>query len=181
MLHYCLVHMAYHLSRWLPKRQRLKFQIITAIFVMLVLPPQLYVLTRPKSSRYCQQPLLNNLACFIMLSLVATGFAVVFTLLDPVPQAFKAAFHVFGVVSFAEGLCTTVLTATATTCAKTTPELYYMSYLLTWACVLTTAFFLVMGGFWVSNTLHPGWALDRYSQSGVCYEPVHSCSCLWHV
>ncbi|XP_036386608.1 uncharacterized protein LOC118778917 [Megalops cyprinoides] len=100
MLHYCLVHTAYHLSRRLPKHRRLKL---------------------PRSSRYCQQPLLNNLACFIMLSLVATGFAVVVTLLDPVPQSFKAAFHVFGVVSFTEGLCTTALTATAANCLAAAP------------------------------------------------------------
>ncbi|XP_071190990.1 uncharacterized protein [Salvelinus alpinus] len=155
MLHYALVYMAYHTSRWLPRDERLKFQIINAVFVALVLIPQLFVLTRPKSSRYCQQPLLNNLTAFIVLSFMATGFAVTFTLIDPVPQSFRAAYHGFGLVSFVQGLCTIALTLTAQQCAKTTPELYYLSLILSLACILSTAFFLVKGGFWVKTNMLP--------------------------
>ncbi|XP_042180164.1 uncharacterized protein LOC121846784 [Oncorhynchus tshawytscha] len=155
MLHYALVYMAYHTSRWLPRNERLKFQIINAVFVALVLIPQLFVLTRPKSSRYCQQPLLNNLTAFIIMSFMSTGFAVTFTLIDPVPQSFRAAYHGFGLVSFVQGLCTIVLTLTAQQCTKTTPELYYLSLILSLACILSTAFFLVKGGFWVKTNRLP--------------------------
>ncbi|CAB1314654.1 unnamed protein product [Coregonus sp. 'balchen'] len=131
MLHYALVNMAYHTSRWLPRDQRLKL---------------------PKSSRYCQQPLLNNLTAFIVLSFMAT---VTFTLIDPVPQCFRAAYHGFGLVSFGQGLCTIALTLTAQQCAKTTPELYYLSLILSLACILSTAFFLVKGGLWVTTNRLP--------------------------
>ncbi|XP_034143397.1 uncharacterized protein LOC117592947 [Esox lucius] len=151
MLHYALVYVAYHTSRWLPRDQRLKYQIINAIFVALVLFPQLYVLTRPKSSRFCHQPLLNNLTAFIVLSFMATGFAVTFTLMDPVPQRFRAAYHAFGLLSFGQGLCTMALTLTAQQCVKTTPELYYLSSILSLACILSTAFFLMKGGLWVTT------------------------------
>ncbi|KAM6980706.1 uncharacterized protein FYW47_000451 [Aplochiton taeniatus] len=74
----------------------------------------------PKSSRYCKQPLLSNLSGFIVLTFIAsafyTGFSVTFTLIDPVPQSFRAAYHVFGLVSFGQGLCTTILTLTAGAC-----------------------------------------------------------------
>ena len=106
---------------------------------------------RPQSSRYCQQPLLNNLAAFLAMSIIAsgtfqkavfncthtksinnhdlsfntfmhgivqTGFSVLFTVIEPVPSSFRAAYHVFGLISFGQGLCTTMLTLTATSCVS---------------------------------------------------------------
>ncbi|XP_041129565.1 uncharacterized protein LOC121328682 isoform X1 [Polyodon spathula] len=181
MFHYCLAHTAYHLSRRLPRHGRLKFQVIVVLFVTVILAPQLYVLLRPKSARFCQQPLLNNLTCFIVFTLITTGFTTVLTLVDPVPQEVKAGFHVYGVASFAVGLCTTVLTARAPQCAKTTPELYYLSLVLSVCCMLSTAFFLIIGACWIANKLSPGLVLDKRSQTGFCYQPVSCCSCLWHV
>ncbi|XP_052329225.1 uncharacterized protein LOC118400001 isoform X2 [Oncorhynchus keta] len=146
MLHYALVYMAYHTSRWLPRNERLKL---------------------PKSSRYCQQPLLNNLTAFIIMSFMATGFAVTFTLIDPVPQSFRAAYHGFGLVSFVQGLCTIVLTLTAQQCAKTTPELYYLSLILSLACILSTVFYTSFKTAWplkllqMHNREHPVGLYDR--------------------
>ncbi|XP_023180421.1 uncharacterized protein LOC111605820 isoform X2 [Xiphophorus maculatus] len=153
MFLYMLVFMAYHSSRWIPLNQRLKFQIVNAVFIVVVLAPQLYVMGRSKSSRYCRQPLLNNLSASVALSIVASGesnhmqlkkkqkiiltfallsgLSVVFTLLDPVPQGLWAAYHVFGLLSCGHGLCTAILTLTAAACAKTTTELYYLSVALT--------------------------------------------------
>ncbi|XP_062259876.1 uncharacterized protein LOC133968073 [Platichthys flesus] len=151
MFLYMLVFMAYHGSRWIPRSKRLRFQILNAGFTAIVLAPQLYVLARPKSSRYCRQPLLNNLSASVALSFIASGFSVVFTLLDPVPQSLWASYHVFGLVSCGQGLCTIILTLTATACAKTTPELYYMSLVLTVASIFSTGFFTVRGGRWLSD------------------------------
>ncbi|XP_042262650.1 uncharacterized protein LOC121894245 isoform X2 [Thunnus maccoyii] len=108
---------------------------------------------RPKSSRYCRQPLLNNLSASIALSFIASGFAVIFTLIDPVPQGLWASCHVFGLMSFGHGVCTAILTLTAAACAKTTPELYYMSLILTVASIFSTGFFMVRGGLWLTNRL----------------------------
>ncbi|XP_077459311.1 uncharacterized protein LOC144075794 [Stigmatopora argus] len=151
MFLYLLILLAYQSSRWLPKNRRLKFQIVNAVFAGLVLVPQLYVLTRPKSARYCRRPLLSNLVASVALSLVATGFSVVFTLLDAVPQGLWASCHVFGLMSFGQGLCTAILTLTAASCATTTPELYEVSLCLMVASVLSTAALAVKGGLWLTK------------------------------
>ncbi|XP_041836764.1 uncharacterized protein LOC121636964 [Melanotaenia boesemani] len=151
MFLYMLIFMAYHSSRWIPRNKRLKFQIVNAVFIIVVLAPQLYVMGRPKSSRYCRQPLLNNLSTSVALSFIASGFSVIFTLLDPVPQSLWAAYNVFGLLSFGHGLCTAILTITAAECDKTTPELYYMSLTLTVASTFSTGFFMVRGGLWLTN------------------------------
>ncbi|AWP02662.1 Protein LZIC [Scophthalmus maximus] len=151
MFLYMLIFMAYHGSRWIPRNKRLKFQILNAVFIAVVLVPQFYVLTRPKSSRYCRQPLLNNLSASIALSFIASGFSVIFTLLDPVPQSLWASYHVFGLLSCGQGLCTAILTLTAAACANTTPELYYTSLVLTAASIFSTGFFMVRGGLWLAR------------------------------
>ncbi|XP_034389455.1 uncharacterized protein LOC117731301 isoform X2 [Cyclopterus lumpus] len=142
MFLYMLVFMAYHSCRWIPRNQRLKFQIVNAVFVALVLVPQFYIMGRPTSSRYCRQPLLNNLSASIALSFIAP---------DPVPQSLWASYHVFGLLTCGQGLCTAILTLTADACARTTPELYYMSLILTAASIFSTGFFVVRGGLWVIN------------------------------
>lgn len=151
MFLYTLILMAYHSSRWIPRNQRLKFQTVNAVFMAIVLVPQFYVMARPKSSRYCRQPLLNNLSASIALSFIASGFSVIFTVIDPVPQSLWALYHVFGLLSFGQGLCTAILTLTAAACAKTTPELYYMSLALTVASIFSTGFFVVRGGLWLTK------------------------------
>ncbi|XP_073808574.1 uncharacterized protein isoform X3 [Danio rerio] len=151
MLHHFLVHAAFQTSRWLPKDQRLKFQVVLFVFVVLFLTPQFYVLSRPKSSRYCEKPLLNNLIVFIVFSFIAT---------DPVPKTIRAAFHTFGLFSFIEGLCTVILTLTAPQCANTTTELYIFSLVASWACIFSTAFFVVRGGLCLVHKLFPHWLRD---------------------
>ncbi|XP_070759290.1 uncharacterized protein [Enoplosus armatus] len=153
MFLYLLIFLAYHSSRWIPRNQRLKFQIVNAVFTVLVLVPQFYVMGRPKSSRYCWQPLLNNLSASIALSFIASGFSVIFTLIDPVPQSLWASYHVFGLLTCGHALCTAILTLTAAACANTTPELYYMSLILTVASIFSTGFFAVRGGLWLTNRL----------------------------
>ncbi|XP_033181125.1 probable intracellular septation protein A [Mastacembelus armatus] len=157
MFLYMLIFMAYHSSRWLPRNQRLKFQIVNAVFIAIVLVPQFYVMGRPKSSRYCRQPLLNNLSASIALSFIASGLSVIFTLVDPVPQSMWASYHVFGLLSFGQGLCTAILTLTAAACVKTTPELYYLSLILTITSISSTGFFAVKGGLWLTKR----WPMQR--------------------
>ncbi|XP_061584521.1 uncharacterized protein LOC133449396 [Cololabis saira] len=151
MFLYMLIFLAYRSSRRIPQKQRLKLQIVNAVFTVIVLVPQLYVMGSPKSSRYCRQPLLNNLSASVALSLVASGFSVAFTLIDPAPQSFWAFYHVFGLFSCGHGLCTAILTLTAASCAKTTPELYYVSLTLTVASIFSAGFFMVRGGLQLTN------------------------------
>ncbi|XP_068171178.1 uncharacterized protein [Antennarius striatus] len=164
MFLYMLIYLAYHGSRWIPRKQRLKFQIVNAVVITLVLVPQFYVIGRSKSSRYCKQPLLNNLSASIAFSFIASGFSVIFTLIEPIPQSLWASYHLFGLLSCGEGLCTTILTLTAKDCVKTTPELYYMSLFQTVASILSTGFFMVRGGLWLTK-LNPGTDLSGNNES----------------
>ncbi|XP_039611434.1 protein LZIC isoform X1 [Polypterus senegalus] len=138
MIHYCLAFTALHVSRWLPKQNRLQFLVVVFLFLVIILAPQIYVLLRPASSRFCQQPLLNNLVCSIVFTFFTTGFSVVLSVTDPIPQEVAAAFHVFAVASFGAGVTTTVFTARALPCAGTTPELYHLSLVLSLGCVLSS-------------------------------------------
>ncbi|XP_078413925.1 uncharacterized protein LOC144690370 isoform X2 [Cetorhinus maximus] len=160
MLHYCLTHLAYHFSRQLPKRNRAKL---------------------PKSSRYCSQPLLINLTSFIIFTFIMTGFTVLLTLMDPVPNEVKVAFHVYGVGSFAQGIAMTAFTAAASQCANTTPELYYLSLVLSVLTVLATGFIGFLIPFWLADIFYKGMVLNQQSRAGICHNPVASCSYLWHV
>ncbi|KAF6726097.1 hypothetical protein FQA47_007555 [Oryzias melastigma] len=151
MFLYLLVSAAYHSSRWLPRTRRLKFQIVNVVFILVVLIPQIYIMARPKSSRYCKQPLLINLCVSVALSFIASGFSLLFTLLDPVPQSLWASFHLFGLLSCGHGLSTSILTLTAAECVKSTPELYHMSAALTVASAVSAGVLLLRGGLWLSN------------------------------
>ncbi|XP_072308584.1 uncharacterized protein [Eucyclogobius newberryi] len=153
MFLYLLIFMAYFGCRRIPRSQRIKFQLVNVMFTALVLGPQLYVLTRPESSRYCKQPLLNNLSASIVLSCIAVGFSVVFTLLEPVPLSVWRCYYMFGLLSFGHALGTVIITSTAAPCAKTTPELYYISLVLTVASVVSTVFLVVKCGLWLINRL----------------------------
>lgn len=51
--------------------------------------------------------------------LVPSGFSVIFTLLDLVPQPLWASYHMFGLLSCGHGLCTVILTLTASACVRT--------------------------------------------------------------
>ncbi|XP_041063432.1 uncharacterized protein LOC121288724 [Carcharodon carcharias] len=181
MLHYCLTHLAYHFSRQLPKRSRAKFEILMVLLVTIFLCPQIFVLLRPKSSRYCGQPLLINLTSFIIFTFVITGFTVLLTLMDPIPNEVKVAFHVYGVGSFAQGIAMTAFTVAASQCANTTPELYYLSLVLSVLSVLATGFIGFLIPFWLADIFYKGMVLNQRARAGICHKPVASCSYLWHV
>ncbi|XP_072888345.1 uncharacterized protein [Hemitrygon akajei] len=160
MLHYCLAHLAYHFSRHLPQRNRTKL---------------------PRSSRYCDQPLLYNLTTFIIFTFIMTGFTLLLTLMDPVPRGLEVAFHAFGLGSFLQGVVTTAFTITAPQCVNTTPELYYLSLVLSVLSMLATVFVILLIPFWLVDSVYRGILLNAGSRAGICYRPVADCPCLWYV
>ncbi|XP_078281371.1 uncharacterized protein LOC144608019 [Rhinoraja longicauda] len=160
MLHYLLPHVAHHFSRQLPKRNRAKL---------------------PRSSRYCNQPLLHNLTTYIIFTFLMTGFTFLLTLMDPIPCKLRAAFHAFGVGSFLQGALTTAFTIAAPQCAITTPELYYLSLVLSVLSVLATVFIVFLIPFWMANIFHPGMLLNHGSRTGICHKPVAECPCFWYI
>ncbi|XP_077167152.1 uncharacterized protein LOC143824133 isoform X2 [Paroedura picta] len=181
MIHFCLAHVAYHFSRWLPKHHRLRLQAALVILGLSALFLQIYVLLRPRSSRYCGQPLLYNLVGSIVFTFFTVGLALLLVRVEPLTGELKIVFAIFGMGSFVEGICTAILTSLAAPCANTTPELYYTSVVLSVSSMLSTAAFSVLGLFWFANMASPGLVLNRQARSGICYEPVSECSCLWHV
>ncbi|XP_039503130.1 uncharacterized protein LOC120459760 [Pimephales promelas] len=88
------------------------------------------------------------------------GLAVALTLTDPVPKSIRVAFHSFGLFAFMHGLCTFIFTMTAPQCVNTTTELYIFSLVVSWACILSTVFFLVRGGLCLIHRLFPHWLRD---------------------
>ncbi|XP_059731191.1 uncharacterized protein [Bos taurus] len=130
-------------------------QVTVFLFAITILTLQFYVLLRPRSSRYCSQPLLTNLVSNIIFTFFTVGFTVLLIRMEPVPQALKRMFSVFGVGSFIEGVCTIVLTFLATDCAKTTPELYYLSVLLSVSSLVSTVLFSSLGLTWLASVIRP--------------------------
>ncbi|XP_077787516.1 uncharacterized protein LOC114602951 [Podarcis muralis] len=181
MIHFCLAHTAYHFSRRLPKRHRLRLQFAIFALGIAAFIFQLYILLRPRSSHYCGLPLLYNLVGSIIFTFFTIGLALLLVMLEPVPWELKTTFFIFGGASFAKGVCNIVFTALATQCAKTTPELYYLSVTLSVSSLVSTAFFSVLGLFWLVNVVFPGLILNKETKTGICYEPVSECGCLWHI
>ncbi|XP_072831954.1 uncharacterized protein [Vicugna pacos] len=155
MIHFCLAHTAYRLHCWLPRSHQLRLQVTVFLFGATILTVQFYVLLRPRSSRYCSQPLLTNLVGNIILTFFTIGFTVLLTWMEPVPRALKRMFSVFGVGSVSEGVCTAVLTFLATDCEKTTPELYYLSVLLSVSSLVSTVLFSSLGLTWLATVICP--------------------------
>ncbi|KAM7323920.1 hypothetical protein ACRRTK_016225 [Alexandromys fortis] len=154
MIHFCLVHTAYHLHCWLPRSHRLS-QVVVFLFGIGTLTLQFYVLLRPRSSRHCSQPLLANLVGSIVFTFFTLGLIILLTQMEPAPQALRTVFSVFAVGSFGEGACTVLLTVLASDCEKTSPELYYLSVLLSVGSLISTVLFSGMGLIWLSKVTCP--------------------------
>ncbi|KAM5270478.1 uncharacterized protein RBU33_020281 [Hipposideros larvatus] len=155
MIHFCLAHTAYHLHCWLPRSHQPRLQVTVFLLGITTLALQFYVLLRPTSSRYCNQPLLTNLVGNIIFTFFTIGFTVLLTQMEPVPQALRRMFSGFGVGSFGEGVCTIVLTVLATDCEETTPELYYLSVVLAVSSLVSTVLFSGLGLIWLCSVTCP--------------------------
>lgn len=46
---------------------------------------------------------------------------------------------------------------------------------------LFAVFFILTVPFWLINKCFKNSILDQEYRTGICYEPVHCCSCIWHV
>ncbi|XP_078002352.1 uncharacterized protein LOC110199399 [Phascolarctos cinereus] len=149
MIYFTLVHTAYHLHHWLPRPTRLRLSIyfrgdsssqVTGEPAGLGIKLSCGMLiSRPRSAHYCSQPLLCNLVVNIIFAFLTIGLALLLTQVEPGPKALGGLFVVFGVASFAEGVCTMVFTALAFNCEKTTPELYHLSLLLSVGSLVSTS------------------------------------------
>ncbi|XP_071945980.1 uncharacterized protein [Antedon mediterranea] len=178
---YTFAHVVYHLIRWFPKNNRLKIRIVIVLFSFGLLFPQLFVLSREHSTRYCGQHLFDFLIVSIVFTFFMIGFSFIFSLMDPVPWEVKLAFHIFGVIAFVMGLTLTVFASLAVDCRNNTLELYYLSVSAAVLTVTSFAFLMVMIPFWLLNYFFPNSVLNRKERTGVCYEPTACCSCLWHI
>ncbi|NP_001353334.1 uncharacterized protein LOC111766314 [Dasypus novemcinctus] len=151
MIHFCLAHTAYRLRCSLPRSRRLRLQVTVFLFGITTLALQFYVLLRPSSSLYCSQPLLINLVGNIIFTFFTIGFTVLLIQMEHVPQALKRMFSAFGVGSLCEGVCTVGFTILATDCEKTTPELYYLSVLLSVSSLASTVLLSGLGLNWLAS------------------------------
>lgn len=182
MWQYFYAHATYHGVRWFPQGNRCKISMFM-IFMALLLPvPQLYVVTLERSSRVCEQPLLDLAIASIVLTFFTIAFSLLFSILIPVPRELKIAFHVFGVACLIVGLIQIFYTFKAQEdCSVSTPELYYLSLASSMFSLVTTVFLGLMFPFWILNKVKTNVVLDPYSRAGLCYEPTKCCTCLWHI
>ncbi|KAJ8320247.1 hypothetical protein KUTeg_001834 [Tegillarca granosa] len=160
MWYYLWAHISYHLVRWFPRNNRRKIFAVLMFLSKCLLAPQLYVLAHKHTSRWCAQPLFELLIVSLVFTFILIGFTFLFILMIPVPRELKVAFHIFGLICFVEGL---VLIGYV---SKAEP------------CVI---FFVLMLPFWIINKAKRDSVLDVRNRSGLCYEPVKCCSCLWHI
>ncbi|XP_033642087.1 uncharacterized protein LOC117302306 [Asterias rubens] len=178
---YGFSHVVFHFIRWFPKDNRVKVRVIIILFSFALLFPQLFVLTRDHSSRYCGQHLFDQLIVSIVFTFCMIAFTIIFTLMDPVPFEVKVMFHIFGGMGFILGLVLSIFTSMAVECQNNTVELYYMSLASVILCLLTMVFFVLMLPFWLLNRWFTNSVLDKKGRTGLCYEPTECCSCLWHI
>ncbi|XP_050414447.1 uncharacterized protein LOC126828612 [Patella vulgata] len=181
MWQYLWAHIIYHLVRWFPRNNRLKIFLLVMILSVAFLVPQLLVLYLDHSKRWCGQPLFEFLIVSIILTLIMIGFTFLFMVMVPVPGLVKIIFHVFGVLGLITGLSYIILTSKATDCKNTTEALYTLSVILASITGISIGFYVLMLPFWLINTFWPKSVLDPPARTGICYEPVKCCSCLWHI
>ncbi|KAL3861935.1 hypothetical protein ACJMK2_007946 [Sinanodonta woodiana] len=154
---------------------------VSLLFTLMLLIPQIYILAMKKSSRFCAGHLFELLIVSIIITFFVIGFSFLFSIMIPVPRQIKLAFHIFGMVDLIESLVLLGFFLHSEDCKSSTPELYWISATLTWFSVASMIFFALLLPFWILNEVKKNSVLDPYSRTGICYEPVSCCSCLWHI
>lgn len=178
---YLFPHCMYHLIRWFPKNNRFKIRILILLLSFSLVLPQVYVLLLDQSTRYCGQHLFGLLIVSIVLTFIMLGFLVLFVVMDPVPFEVKFGFHVFGGLTCIVGIIYLVLSSLAYECQNNTPALYYFSLATAVLCGISMGLYVFLLPFWILNRVYRNSVLDSKSRTGVCYEPVNCCSCIWHI
>ncbi|CAH1773257.1 unnamed protein product [Owenia fusiformis] len=178
---YLWAHGVFHLIRWFPRTNRSKVRIFILLLTLAFLIPQIFVLATPESARFCGQHLFEFLIVSIVYTFCMIGFSVLFSIMDPIPWEVKLAFHIFGGITYLSGLLLTIFVSLAGECSVTTGTLYFFSLALSIFSVIGIVFLTVMVPFWIVNRIWKNSVLDLRYRTGVCYEPVKCCSCVWHI
>ncbi|XP_064642898.1 uncharacterized protein LOC135497110 [Lineus longissimus] len=182
MWFYLWPHTVYHLMRWFPRNNRVKARVVVILFTLALLVPQFVILFQPHTGRYCGGHLLELLITGVVLSFLMAGFSIIFSIMDPVANQIKIAFHVSGVINLLYLVSCTVLFFTKSAdCLVNTQELYYYSLAMLTLSLVAAALLLVTIPFWIANSLHKDNILNMKQRDGVCYEPVRCCQCIWHI
>ncbi|XP_041378028.1 uncharacterized protein LOC121390310 [Gigantopelta aegis] len=174
-------HSVYHLIRWFPRNNRTKIFFMVMLITAVLVVPQFFVLLLDHSSRWCRYPLLELLIVSLVFTLFLIGFTFLFMVMMPVPRVVKIIFHVFGALSLIISLVHIILTSKAAECSTTTEALYYLSFALAILSGISICYFALVLPFWMMNRLWKNSVLDFQNRSGICYEPVKCCSCVWHI
>lgn len=178
---YFIPHSVYHLMRWFPKNNRVKIRLLLILCVLCVLIPQIYVFVNRRSLRFCVVPIFYMLAWGIAFTCAMIGFSILFALMDPVPYQIKVVFHIYGGFSFIYSIIEAVYAFQAKGCKIYSEELYWYSLAEGVLAILCLVFFGLVIPFWLASLCCKKRVLDRETRTGLCYEPVTCCSCIWHV
>lgn len=156
-------------------------RLAVVLFSLSFIIPQIYVILLPRSSHFCDESLLNISVAGIVFTFAMIAFTFLFAVMEPVPWQLKIAFHFFGFGSLILGMVLFGSTLASDLCSSFTPELYYLCLAFGIFAVLATGFLVIMLPFWLINYLWPDSVLNRRERSGICYEHVKCCTCLWHI
>jgi len=157
--------------------RRIFFVIFSAL--MVILP--LVVLNKTNTSRACQQPLIEVLIVSTIFIFFAIAFGMMFCILREIHRIVKVLFHIFAFASFIFGILTMVYSFSAHLCITSTPELYYWCLASGILSLLSTGYFIFVVPFWIIEQFRKGFIINWRKRRGICYEPMTSCACLWHV
>ncbi|XP_044173177.1 uncharacterized protein LOC114968126 isoform X2 [Acropora millepora] len=138
MWYYFVAHCAYHFTRWFPKDSRGAVRLSVLLMSFAFVIPQIYVIQLPRSSRFCDEPLLNITVAGIVFTFAMIAFTFLFAMMEPVPWQLKIAFHFFGFGSLILGMVLFASTLASEACSNFTPELYYLCLSLGIFAVLST-------------------------------------------
>ncbi|XP_065891199.1 uncharacterized protein [Dysidea avara] len=185
MLQYFWAHTSYHVARWFPPHRmtRIVLLLMVGFLSLSTLTPLLYVAILPDSYEiYCSQPLYSLNVFTIVISIIAIGFTFVLVTMEPVVLVVKICFHSFGAACFVIQFIILYFISQAADCVDTTTALYYVTWTFTILSLCSTVYFALLLPFWlyaaIGNKKH---LLDKKTRSGLCYEPLNCCPCLWHV
>ncbi|XP_074655825.1 uncharacterized protein LOC141909316 [Tubulanus polymorphus] len=179
---YCWPHFSYHLLNSFPKNNRFKVRTVILLMSILLMVPLLLVLFLPNTmNRYCEQPLFELLIASIIFLMFTMSFTLLFIIMDPVPWQVKALFHVFGIFSLVLTIVHIIYFFTGFYCKTYTPGLFYVSMGIVVFDIIGAVWFVFTVPFWIANRAKYNSVLDPKIRSGICYEPVKCCPCVWHV
>lgn len=147
MWHYFWAHMVYHCARLCSRNRTRKCPLATLlIFITVItLAPQLWIIyIRDFYIMFCPFPIYNLVVASVVFTIFMIGFSVIFSIMEPVHQSVKYAFHVFGVADLIFELLFITYTFKSFVCAISATEMFVVCVLMSLGSLATLCEFTAL-------------------------------------